>query len=128
MLSTLETLAFISKLAIERYKTSTQLRADDARQFKRIAQLANEAIANAGWHLITDNPPLDRAFLGASVGRVYPEGSVMAGQKKPDHIFHISSRHMDYMGGPAKWTWNSEGGMYGIYLTHWRELPELPKP
>lgn len=42
-----DTLALISKIATERFEGSRKLRADDARQFKRIADLADEALALA---------------------------------------------------------------------------------
>lgn len=76
-----------------------------------------------GWRDIEDNPPLDREFLGANVGTKLPDG-----RPRAERIWHIRGRHMEYAGGPSKWTWNSRDGMYGIVLTHWREMPSLPTP
>lgn len=42
-----EALLMISKIATERYEGSDKLRADDARQFRRIADMADDAAALA---------------------------------------------------------------------------------
>jgi hypothetical protein len=91
-----------------------------------LAKAINAAIRagqeNHGWRLITDNPPVDREFLGCRVNYT----NSRTGERVPDMYFHIRGRHIDYAGGPAKWTWNEQDGRYGIVLTHWRELPALP--
>lgn len=76
------------------------------------------------WKPIDEQPPLDRPFLGCRVGRKNPD----TGKPIPDMYFLIRGLHAGYEGGPRNWTWNDASGNYGIYLTHWQELPMLPAP